>query len=83
LLVGKRWKELVQVALAAGAMGMTLLFLRELNLFLSIGAGAILYVVFLFAFRAIGQDELKQLLGLMLKRGSTRRAQDTAHDVTT
>jgi len=68
LLVGGRWKELVRLALAAAAMGVSLLFLRELNLFLSIGAGAALYVVFLFVFRAIEWAELKQLVVLLVKR---------------
>lgn len=84
LLVGERWKELVRVALAAGAMGVSLLFLHELHLLLSIGAGAVLYVMFLFVFRAIGQDELRHLLGLLLRRGSQwQTVQDAGHNVTT
>jgi O-antigen/teichoic acid export membrane protein len=71
LLAGEGWKELARVALAAGAMGVSLLFLRELNLFISIGAGAVLYVMFLFVFRAIGRDELTELLGLSLRRERT------------
>lgn len=71
LLVGDRWKELARVALAAGAMGVSLFFLRQSNLFLSIGTGAVLYVIFLFAFRAIERDELRQLLSLLLRRERT------------
>jgi len=69
LLVGRRWKELVRVALAAGGMGVGLVFLHDLNLFLALGAGGILYLVLLFAFRAIERDELEQLFALLLKRG--------------
>jgi len=68
LLVGKHWKELARVALAAGAMGVILLFIHDLNPFLSIGAGIALYVIFLFVFRAVEWAELKQLLVLLLER---------------
>jgi hypothetical protein len=49
-------------------MGVGLLFLRQLNLFLAIGAGAVLYLILLFAFRAVERDELRQLLALLLRR---------------
>jgi len=70
LLVGKRWKELFRVALAAGVMGVGLFFLRNQNLFVSIGAGGVLYVVALFVFQVVERDELRQLGNLLLKRGS-------------
>jgi O-antigen/teichoic acid export membrane protein len=68
LLVGARWKELVRVVLAAGTMGVGLLLLGNVNLFLSIGAGAVLYVVSLFVFRAVSREELGHLARLLLKR---------------
>ncbi len=68
LLVGGQWKALLRVALAAGAMGVGVFFLREVNLFISIGVGAGLYIVFLFLFRAIERDELRQVIRLLLRR---------------
>jgi len=71
LLVGGRWKELVRVVVAAGGMGVGLLFLRQFNLFVAIGAGALLYLVLLLVLRAIERDELRQVVSLLLKRGKT------------
>jgi O-antigen/teichoic acid export membrane protein len=68
LLVGKRWREIVRVVLAAAGMGVGVFFLREMNLFLTIGIGAVLYLALLFVFRAIGRDELENLLALLLRR---------------
>jgi O-antigen/teichoic acid export membrane protein len=68
LLVGERWKELMRVALAAGCMGLVLLFLRRLNLFLGIGIGAVTYAALLFAFQAIKREELGQVVALLLGR---------------
>lgn len=68
LLIGERWKELGRVGLAAGAMGVSLLFLRQFDLLVSVGTGAALYVAFLFAFHAVTKDELRQLLELLLRR---------------
>ncbi len=65
LLVGNRWRELVGVVLAAGAMGGGLLFVPRLNLFLAIGMGAVVYLVFLFVFGAIDRGELEQLARLL------------------
>lgn len=72
LLVGDRWRELIRLFLAAGAMGVGLFFLRHLNLFVSIGLGGALYVVALFVFRAVERDELRQLVNLLLKRDARR-----------
>ena len=72
LLVGKRWREIVRVALAATGMGVGILFLRELNLFLTIGIGAALYMALLFMFRAIERDELEQLMTLLFRRERSR-----------
>ncbi len=68
LLIGTRWPELVRLFLAAAAMGVGLLFMRRFNLFVSIGLGGALYVVALFAFRAVERDELRYLVNLLLKR---------------
>ncbi len=83
LLIGDRWKELVRVALAAGVMGVSLLFLHRLNLFLAIGIGGVLYAAFLLIFRAVEQDELEQLIKLLFKRGSQRPKVPDAGEKTT
>lgn len=68
LLVGKRWLELARVALASAVMGAALFLMRELNVFVAIAAGLVLYAVLLLVLRAIDPNELKQLAGLLLKR---------------
>lgn len=70
LLVGQRWKQVLQVGLAAAVMGLGLFLGRDLNLFLVMGLAGMLYVIALFAFRAIGGEELQYLISLLLKRGS-------------
>ena len=69
LLVGKRWKELLRVVLASACMGAAILFLRDLNLVLTIGIGGVLYTVFLFGFRAVEWDEAKQMQVYLSRRG--------------
>jgi O-antigen/teichoic acid export membrane protein len=71
LLVGKRWRELVGVVLAAAAMGAVLLFLPGLNLFLAIGVGVVVYLVLLFVFGAVDRDELVQLTRLLRPQSKT------------
>jgi O-antigen/teichoic acid export membrane protein len=70
LLVGDRWKEVARVVLAAGAMGAGLFLLRDLDLFISIGAGGGLYVIALIVFRAVKRDEVLLLVNLLLRRDS-------------
>jgi O-antigen/teichoic acid export membrane protein len=70
-LVGRRWQPLVRVALATGLMGVGVFFLRESNLFLAVGSGAVLYLVLLLVLRAVERRELQQLMALVFRR--TRR----------
>ncbi len=67
-LVGRRWQPLLRVALAAALMGAGVLFLRESNLFLAAGSGAVLYIVLLIVLRAVEPRELRQLAALMFQR---------------
>lgn len=70
LLTGERWHELVRVALAAAGMGLGLLLLRQLNVFVAVGAGAILYGFLLLLFKAVDLSEIGYLARLMLKSKS-------------
>lgn len=67
-LVGKHWGPLLRVVLAAGLMGGAVFLLRGTNLFICIGSGAVLYGVLLLSLRAIDRNELRFLLGLLLRR---------------
>jgi O-antigen/teichoic acid export membrane protein len=67
-LVGRHWQPLLRVASATGLMGAGVFLLREGNLFLVIGSGAALYIVFLIVLRAVERRELRQLVALMFRR---------------
>jgi O-antigen/teichoic acid export membrane protein len=84
-LVGQRWGTLLRVALATTAMGMTVLFLRQipafgtvdskLDLLTLIAAGAVAYVVALIAFGGVERRELEFLRSMArerLARGSAK-----------
>jgi len=73
-LVGNRWQPLLRVALASAGMGMGVVFLRGTNLLLSICIGAALYGVLLLGSRAVGQNELRFMLGLLLQRDRLGKA---------
>lgn len=67
LLMGGRGGELIRVFMAATGMGLGLLLLRQLNLFVAVGAGAIIYGLLLLLFKAIDLSEIGYLTRLMLK----------------
>jgi len=77
-LVSHRWGSLLRVALAAAAMGMIVLLLRQapafatvdskVGLLVLIGAGAIAYVVALVASGGIERSEVKFLCNMALER---------------
>jgi len=67
-LIGKHWKPLFRVALAAALMGVAVFLLRNANLFLCIGCGAMVYGGLLVALRAVGRNELQLVSGLLLQR---------------
>jgi peptidoglycan biosynthesis protein MviN/MurJ (putative lipid II flippase) len=77
-LVGQRWGSLLRVVLAAGAMGVTVFFLRQVSslgtadskveLLALIGSGAVTYVVALLALGGIERREMAFLRNLMRER---------------
>lgn len=67
-LLGQRWQPLLRVALATSLMGAGVFFLRESNLFLAVGSGAVLYIVLLLVLRAVEHRELQQLVALVSRR---------------
>jgi len=67
-LVGNHWPSLLRVTLAAALMGGTVFLLQDTNLFLCIGCGALLYGGFLVVLQAVEHDELKFMLGSLLRR---------------
>lgn len=67
-LVGRRWQPLLRVGLATALMGAGVFFLREGNLFLAVGSGAVLYIVLLLVLRAVEHREWQQLVALVFRR---------------
>jgi O-antigen/teichoic acid export membrane protein len=77
-LVGQRWGSLLRVVLAAGAMGVTVFFLRQVSslgtadskveLLALIGSGAVTYVVALLALGGIERREMAFLRNMMRER---------------
>lgn len=72
-LVGGHWAHLFRVMLAAALMGGTVFFLQNVNLFLCIGCGALLYGGFLVVLQAVEHDELKFMLESLLRRARLER----------
>ena len=54
-------KHLIKPFLAASIMGVSLYYLRDLNLFLSIAAGIVIYLVAILALKGVTLAELKEL----------------------
>jgi len=67
-LIGNHWGPLSRVMLAVVLMGGVVFFLRDINLFLCIGYGAIIYGGLVVILRAVDRDELQFLSGLLLRR---------------
>lgn len=73
-LIGREWGPLLRVVLAAVLMGGAVFLLRNANLLLCIGCGALIYGGLLVALRAIDRNELRFLLRLLLRRGKLEKA---------
>jgi len=72
-LIGKHWKPLSRVALAAAFMGVAVFLLRNANLFLCIGCGAMVYGGLLVALRAVDRNELQLVSGLLVRRAKLEK----------
>lgn len=70
-LVGQRWQPLLRVVLAVGLMGGVVFLIREANLVLCVGIGAVAYGVFALVLRAADKRELQLLAGALLRRAET------------
>lgn len=77
-LIGGRWLPLARVVLSALGMGAVVFFLRDLHLFIIIGVGAIVYMVFILVTRAVEPQELRQMVRMISRRGRPAPQEVTA-----
>jgi O-antigen/teichoic acid export membrane protein len=62
---GLKLRRLVWIGIASTIMGLCVFFLREINVFLLIGLGGMLYVLLIWFTPALTQDERNQILSLV------------------
>ena len=71
-IVRQQWQPLLKVLLAAVLMGLAVFSLRWLPLILSIGIGAVLYVLLVLGLRAMSAGELRYLVQALIRQKDVR-----------